>query len=395
MRVILFTGKGGVGKTSVAAATAVQCARAGYRTIVLSTDPAHSLGDSLDVELGTDLTPVLPNLWAHEVSSLHEMERHWAKLHEYAARVFATQGLDDVLAEEVANPPGMDEVASLMWIKHYAERGQHDVLIVDCAPTGETLQLLTFPDVAKWWLDKVYPWERRALKLARPVLQPLMEMPLPSDEVFASVKDLLLDLEGMKKILTDPKITTIRIVLNLEKMVVKEAKRAFTYLNLFGYVTDAVIVNRILPEGLQDQLFQKWQRIHRKYEDEVEISFDPLPILRVPLFDREVVGAAMLQKMAEAVYAGGDPADRLYTESPQRIEKSSGGEYVLGLRLPFIERSDVELAQHDGELVVTIGSYRRGISLPRVLAQRQALGATIEEGELRVRFAKADKVASR
>jgi len=390
VRVILFTGKGGVGKTSVAAATAVECARQGYRTIVMSTDPAHSLGDSLDIELGNELTEIQENLWAHEVSSLHEMERHWAKLHEYAVRVFATQGLDDVLAEEVANPPGMDEVASLMWIKHYAERAQHDVLIVDCAPTGETLQLLTFPDVAKWWLDKVYPWERRALKIARPVLQPLMDMPLPSDEVFASVKDLLLDLEGMKKILTDPSITTIRVVLNLEKMVVKEAKRAFTYLSLFGYVTDAVIVNRILPEGLQDQLFQKWQRIHRKYEDEVEISFDPLPILRVPLFDREVVGPAMLQKMATAIYAGGDPAERMYADSPQRIQKGSGGEYVLGLRLPFIERSDVELAQHDGELFVTIGSYRRDISLPRVLAQRQAVGATIEEGELRVRFAKPD-----
>ncbi|HEX6488671.1 MAG TPA: ArsA family ATPase [Candidatus Dormibacteraeota bacterium] len=393
MRVILFTGKGGVGKTSVAAATAVQCAKQGYRTVVMSTDPAHSLGDSLDLELGQDLTEVAPNLWAHEVSSLHEMERHWAKLHEYAVRVFATQGLDDVLAEEVANPPGMDEVASLMWIKHYAERQQHDVLIVDCAPTGETLQLLTFPDVAKWWLDKVYPWERRALKIARPVLQPLMEMPLPSDEVFASVKDLLLDLEGMKKILTDPQVTTIRIVLNLEKMVVKEAKRAFTYLNLFGYVTDAVIVNRILPEGLQDRLFQQWQRIHRKYEDEVEVSFDPLPILRVPLFDREVVGTPMLQKMAEAIYAGDDPATRLYTETPQRISKV-GGEYVLGLKLPFIERSDVELAQHDGELFVTIGSYRRGISLPRVLAQRKALGAAIEDGELRIRFGKPAKVGA-
>lgn len=394
MRVVLFTGKGGVGKTSVAAATAVQCARQGYRTIVMSTDPAHSLGDSLDLELGQDLTPVTDNLWAHEVSSLHEMERHWAKLHEYAVRVFATQGLDDVLAEEVANPPGMDEVASLMWIKHYAERNEHDVLIVDCAPTGETLQLLTFPDVAKWWLDKVYPWERRALKIARPVLQPLMDMPLPSDEVFASVKDLLLDLEGMKKILTDPQITTIRIVLNLEKMVVKEAKRAFTYLNLFGYVTDAVIVNRILPEGLQDRLFQQWQRIHRKYEDEVEVSFDPLPILRVPLFDREVVGTAMLQKMAEAIYAGDDPASRLYTETPQRITKS-GTEYLLGLKLPFTERSDVELAQHNGELFVTIGGYRRGISLPRVLAQRQALGATIEDGELRIRFGKPEKATAR
>jgi arsenite-transporting ATPase len=176
MRVILFTGKGGVGKTSVAAATAVQCARAGYRTVIMSTDPAHSLGDSFDVELGPDLTQISDNLWAHEVSSLHEMQRHWVKLHEYAVEVFATQGLDEVVAEEVANPPGMDEVASLMWIKHYAQRAEHDVLIVDCAPTGETLQLLTFPDAAKWWLDKIYPWSRRAMRVARPVLQPMMGM---------------------------------------------------------------------------------------------------------------------------------------------------------------------------------------------------------------------------
>ena len=204
----------------------------------MSTDPAHSLGDSFDIELGTDATKVGDNLWAHEVSSLHEMQRHWAKLHEYAVEVFSTQGLDEVIADEVANPPGMDEVASLMWIKHYAQRAEHDVLIVDCAPTGETLQLLTFPDAAKWWLDKIYPWSRRAMRVARPVLQPMMSMPLPSDEVYASLKDLLLDLDGMRKILTNPEITTVRIVLNLEKMVVKEAKRAYTYLNLFGYVTN-------------------------------------------------------------------------------------------------------------------------------------------------------------
>src|SRR6202051_1665402 len=227
MRVILFTGKGGVGKTSVAAASAVRCAKAGYRTVIMRTAPAHSLGDSFDIELGPDLTPITDNLWAHEVSSLHEMQRHWAKLHEYAAEVFATQGLDEVVADEVANPPGMDEIASLMWIKHYAQRAEHDVLIADCAPTGETLQLLTFPDAAKWWLDKIYPWERRAVGGARAGAPPMMGIPLPSDEVYASLKDLLLDLGGMRKVLTDPAITTVRIVLNLEKMVVKEAKRAF------------------------------------------------------------------------------------------------------------------------------------------------------------------------
>jgi len=387
VRVILFTGKGGVGKTSVAAATAVRSARAGYRTVIMSTDPAHSLGDSFDVELGNDATKVADNLWAHEVSSLHEMQRHWAKLHDYAAEVFATQGLDEVVADEVANPPGMDEIASLMWIKHYAQRAEHDLLVVDCAPTGETLQLLTFPDAAKWWLDKIYPWERRAMRLARPMLQPLMGIPLPSDEVYASLKDLLVDLGGMRKVLTDPAMTTVRIVLNLEKMVVKEAKRAYTYLSLFGYVTDAVVVNRLLPGDLHDELFKKWQLIHQRYQVEVEESFAGIPIFNVPLFDREVVGPAMLAKMAEAVYGDQDPVQHFATTSPQRIDKD-GSDYVLTLKVPFADRSEVDLSRRNGELYVTVGNYRREVSLPTVLAKRDTAGATVSDGELRVRFSR-------
>jgi arsenite-transporting ATPase len=387
VRVILFTGKGGVGKTSVAAATAMRCAQLGHRTMVMSTDPAHSLGDSFDTRLGSTAMSLAPNLWAHEVSALHEIERHWKRLHDYVASVFATQGLDDVVAEEVANPPGMDEIASLMWIKHYAERAEHDVLVVDCAPTGETLQLLVFPDAARWWLDKIYPWERRAMKIARPVLQPLLEVPLPSDEIYASIKDLLLDLEGMKRVLTDGGVTSMRLVLNLEKMVVKEAKRAFTYLSLFGYVTDAVVVNRLLPDGLQDELFRKWQAIHHRYAGEVEQSFAPLPIFNVPLFDEEVVGERMLLRMADAIYGDRDPAERFYEGTSQRVVKN-GAEYVLALKMPFVDRGEVALTRQDGELFVTIGNYRREIALPRVLASRDTIGASIEDGELRVRFAR-------
>jgi arsenite/tail-anchored protein-transporting ATPase len=385
MRVILYTGKGGVGKTSVAAASALRCAELGNRTLIMSTDPAHSLGDSFDVELGPKPQQVAKNLWAHEVSALHEMEKHWQKLHDYAASVFATQGLDEVMAEEVATPPGMDEIASLMWIRHHAEKSDYDVLIVDCAPTGETLQLLTFPDAAKWWLDKIYPWERRAMKVARPMLQKMIDVPLPGDDVYVSLRELLIDLEGMKKLLTDTSITSVRIVLNLEKMVVKEAKRAYTYLSLFGYMTDAVIVNRILPEGLTDEFFRGWQKIHSKYQVEVENSFAPLPIMTVPLFDTEVVGLPMLSRMADSIYADTDPSRRLYLGSPQRIEKI-GSEYVLALKLPFMEKSDIDLSRHDGELSITVGSYRREVSLPRVLASRPTLGAAMDGDELKVRF---------
>ena len=387
MRVILFTGKGGVGKTSVAAATALRCARQGERTIVLSTDPAHSLGDSFEAELGAHAQQLEDNLWAHEVSALHELEQHWQRLHEYAVRVFAAQGLDDVVAEEVATPPGMDEVASLMWIKHYAERGEHDVIVVDCAPTGETLQLLMFPDAARWWLDKIYPWERKAMRIARPILQPMLDVPLPTDDVMTSARDLLVDLEGMKKVLVDSGSTSVRLVLNLEKMVVKEAKRAFTYLSLFGYETDAVIVNRRYPTGLTDDLFRRWQDIQERYADEVAQSFHPLPILEVPLFDEEVVGSRMLDRMAETMYGERHPSDRFFEGRAQRVEKV-GKEYVLSLSVPFASKDDVSISRQDGELFVTVGNFKREISLPRTLASRDTVGAALEEGELRVRFGK-------
>jgi arsenite-transporting ATPase len=244
-----------------------------------------------------------------------------------------------------------------------------------------------FPDAARWWLDKIYPWERKAMRIARPVLQPLIDVPLPTDDIYASIKDLLLDLEGMKKVLVDSQVTSVRLVLNLEKMVVKEAKRAFTYLSLFGYVTDAVIVNRTLPAGLQDDLFRKWHRIHQRYAGEVEQSFQPLPILNVPLFDEEVVGERMLLKMAKAVYGDRDPAERFYEGSSQRVERK-GGEYILTLKVPFVDRADVGLTRQDSELFVTVGNYRREIALPRALASRDTVGAALEDGELRVRFAR-------
>ena len=385
MRVILYTGKGGVGKTSVAAATAVRCAQLGYKTLVISTDAAHSLGDSLDVQVDDRPVEIGPNLWAQEVNALHELESHWDRIHTYLTALFASQGVDDIVAEELASPPGMEEVASLMWIKHHKRNDNFDVLVVDCAPTGETLQLLAFPDVARWYLNKIFPIERRVMKVARPMVQPFVNIPLPGDDIFGSVKDLLLDLEGMKKVLGDPKTCTVRLVLNLEKMVVKEAQRAFTYLSLYDYLTDLVVVNRVLPPEVQDSYFDSWRAAQKRYSEVVDTAFSPIPILRTKLFDHEVVGVDALAEMADSIFGERDPAEIYYHSVPQRIQKQ-GDHYELLLHLPFVSKDEVELSVRQDELFVTVGPYKREISLPKSMRGLATRGARLEEGMLRVTF---------
>jgi arsenite-transporting ATPase len=388
MRVILYTGKGGVGKTTVAAATAVRCARLGYRTLVLSTDAAHSLGDSLDMPLADTPTEIAPNLFAQEINALHALEDHWERIHRYVTGLFASQGIDDIVAEELASPPGMEEVASLMWIKHHQSAGLYDVLIVDCAPTGETLQLLAFPDVARWYLNKIFPIERRVMKVARPMVQPFISIPLPGDDIFGSVKDLLIDLESMKKVLGDPRTCTVRIVLNLEKMVVKEAQRAFTYLSLYDYLTDLVIVNRELPPEVTDSYFDSWRQAQVRYSEMVDHAFSPVPIMRTRLFDHEIVGTDNLEEMAQSIYGERDPAEIYYHSVPQRVRKV-GAEYELSLHLPFISKDEITLSHSEGELFVTVGPYKREIALPRVLNGKVTKSAKLEEGMLRVIFGSA------
>ena len=386
MRVILYTGKGGVGKTTVAAATAVRCASLGYRTLVISTDAAHSLGDSLDVEIGDQPTEIAPNLWAQEINALRELEEHWERIHEYLTALFASQeGVDDIVAEELASPPGMEEVASLMQIKHHRATGKFDVLIVDCAPTGETLQLLAFPDVARWYLQRLFPIQRTIAKVARPMVQPFTKIPLPTDEFFGHVKDLLLDLDAMKQILGDPKVCTVRIVLNLEKMVVKEAQRAFTYLSLYDYLTDLIVVNRVLPPEVHDAYFRSWRKAQERYSDLVERSFSPVPIVRTRLFDHEIVGLDHLAEMAGSIYGEDDPTKIYYRAVPQRLLKVGTG-YELHLQLPFVGKEDIDITHREGELFVTVGPYKREISLPRVLNGKKVTRGRLEEGMLSVTF---------
>ena len=388
MRVLLYTGKGGVGKTTVAAATAVRCARLGYRTLVISTDAAHSLGDSLDVSVGEVPTEIAPNLWAQEINALTELVSHWERIHGYLVQLFSAQGVDQIVAEELATPPGMEEVASLMWIKKHKTDGLFDVLVIDCAPTGETLQLLAFPDIARWYLEKIFPLERRVWKVARPMVQPFVSVPLPSDDLFGYAKDLILDLEGMKQILGDPKVCTVRIVLNLEKMVIKEAQRAFTYLSLYDYLTDLVVVNRVLPAEVTDEYFNSWRASQQKYSAMVESAFSPVPIFQSKLFDHEIVGIDQLDEFGLAVYGDNDPSKIFHSTVSQKIVKR-GNDYELQLHLPFVGKEDVDLTHRAGELFVTVGPYKREISLPRALKNKRVSSAKLEEGLLRVMFSEA------
>jgi len=377
MRVILYTGKGGVGKTTVAAATALRCADLGQRTLVISTDAAHSLGDSLDAPLGEEPRAVAPNLWAQEVNALQQLESHWDRIRVYLSSLFASQGVDDIVAEELASPPGMEEVASLMQIRHHKTEGKFDTLIVDCAPTGETLQLLSFPDVARWYLQRLFPASRAVMKVARPMVQPFVSIPLPPDDVFVHIRNLLLDLESMKSILGDPKTCTVRLVLNLEKMVLKEAQRAFTYLSLYDYLVDLVVVNRVLPPEVTDGYFAAWREVQSRYDQTVE-----------SLFDHEIVGLDGLRELASALFAEENPAQVYYHAVPQRLRKVNG-RYELQLQLPFISREDVDVSHSEGELFVTVGAYKREISLPRILNGKVVSRARLDDGLLRVTFAES------
>ncbi len=269
-RTILYTGKGGVGKTSVAASTALAIAQRGFRTVVLSTDPAHSLSDSLETPLGPAPVPVAENLWGQEVQAEAEMERNWNAVQRWLTSVLSDRGVDRILAEELTVPPGMDEIFALLQLKRHHESGEFDVIVVDCAPTGETLRLLSFPEVARWWLEKVFPWEKRILTAARPFARTIMDLPLPGNDVLAEVHGLVRNLIEMSEILRNRERASIRLVMNPERMVIKEAQRTFTYLNLYGYLTDAVVVNRVFPDAVEGGYFAAWREVQQEQLELVE-----------------------------------------------------------------------------------------------------------------------------
>ena len=384
MRIILYTGKGGVGKTSVAAATAVHCAAQGLRTIVLSTDPAHSLADSFDLPLGAEPVEIAPRLWGQETDIFHNMQLYWGTIQEWLHSLFTWRGLDDVVSEEIAVLPGMEELASLLWINEHHRSGNYDIIIVDCAPTAETLRLLTFPEVGRWWLEKILPLERQVAKVVRPILRPMTGIPVPDEPVFDAVEDLFRRLELLHDLLVGPD-ASMRLVLNPEKMVIKEAQRTLTQLNLYEYQTDLIVCNRVLPAGAQEGYFSAWLAAQQRHLADIADGFAPIPLVTIPWFQEEVVGLERLQQMGQVLFADKDPAAKHFA-GRSHIVRRDGDTYTLRLPLPMATKEEVGLLRTGEELVVRIGSVRRNIVLPYVLAQQDVAGARFEGDTLVISF---------
>jgi arsenite-transporting ATPase len=383
-RTILYTGKGGVGKTSVAACTARRCAAAGLRTLVLSTDPAHSLAESLEVPLGSEPLEISGDLWGQEVHAQDEMERHWSGVQGWLGELLIERGIDRISAQELTVPPGMDELFALLRLQGHHESDEWDAIIVDCAPTGETLRLLSFPDVARWWIEKVFPFERQILAAARPIARSLLDIPLPSQAVFADMQRLSENLIAMNEILRDRARCTVRLVMNPDRMVIGEAMRTFTYLNLYGYLTDAVVVNRVFPADVGDY-FARWREVQEEHLELVRSAFSPVPVLSAPYFDQEVIGAEMLDRLADALFSEADAGAVLHDAVTQQLMVASD-RASLRLSIPFASKGEISLKQVGLELIVGVDGQRRTILLPPTLAGFRPTGATFEDGALEITF---------
>ena len=388
MRTILYTGKGGVGKTSVAAATALKAASAGRKVLVMSTDPAHSLSDAFDEEVGPEPKEMASGLFAQEMEYASMLEEYWAEIQEYLTTFYEWQGSDPLTAEELTMLPGMDELFGLLMVRRHHKEALYDALILDAAPTGETLRLLSLPDQISWYVEKIFPIQRRAARVIRPVAHRVrtnLLPPLPEDNFFGALQRFYRAVVGVEDILTDGDEASVRIVVNAEKMVIAEARRAYTYLNLYDYRVDAVVVNRLLPEEVSDPYFDRWREAQERHMREIEDSFSPIPIFKARLFDREMYGLDALAALAEDVFGDEEPLALFCRGATHEILKSNG-EYEVVLNLPLVQKKSVDLSKKGAELLVKIGGYKRNVLLPDSMVRLKAAGAKVEGDKLRVRL---------
>jgi len=383
-RILLYTGKGGVGKTSVAAATALMCAGRGMRTLVVSTDIAHSLGDALDVPVGPTPTQIIDNLWAHEPDVFFNISKYWRTIQSYFSSLFAWGGLDEVMAEEMTVLPGMDELGNLLWIADHVDKGAYDIIVVDAAPTGETLRLLSLPEASRWWIERIAPIGKRVQRLGGPVLRRIVGVPLPSNDVYESAEQLLERLGYVHRLLSNPDTSSVRLVLNLERVSIQEAQRSFTYFHLYGYPSDLIVANRVLPSGA-GPYFDAWREAQSRYLPMVVEQFAPVPVRTIPFFDKEMVGLDRLRELGAALFADSDPSEFLYRGRPYSVARDGTG-YVLSLELPFTSKEEISLSRKSDELVLQVGAWRRNLVLPRLLLDAPTQGAKMEDRTLTVRF---------
>jgi arsenite-transporting ATPase len=383
MRIILYLGKGGVGKTTTAAATAARAAELGHRTLVVSTDVAHSLADAIDRPLGSQPTEVAPNLWGQEINVLDEIRQHWGKLQEHLQTLLRRKGVDEVAAEELSVIPGMEEVVSLLHIRKQAQEGNFDAVIVDAAPTGETIRLLTMPEMFQWYAGRVLSWEGSTMKLARPLVRALV----PASDMFDALPKFMTEVDALRATLTDPKISSYRLVMTPERMVLREAQRAATYLALYGYPVDGAVLNRVLPAsaGDDDSFAGQLRQMQEGYRREAHSLFTPLPIWEAPFEPRDLRGIADLRMLGRTIFGDADPTSVFFSGKTQEITKM-GDEYILKLPLPHVELEKVNMVKRGDQLFVEIGTFRREMILPLVLAERDASRAVFRHGALEVRF---------
>ena len=395
MRILLFSGKGGVGKTSLAAATGLQLSRLGYRTLVMSVDPAHSLADSFDLETSLfhsqtgDPFSINDRLAIHEVNIQLEIKRYWKEISTYVVAVLRTSGIDDVEAEELAILPGMEELSAMMYVNQYRREGRYDVIVLDCAPTAESLRFVSMPTTIDWYMKHVFPFQRGLLKAVRPLANRVSPVELPSDSYFANILSLFQRLDGIGEIMEDPRITSVRLVTNPEKMVLRETQRAFVYFTLHGLTVDGILVNRVLPDTVTDTYFREWHASQGKVLKEIDQYFAPVPVKRVPLFMHEVLGSERLEELARELYRPDeDPSEVTRTEAPYSFVKNNS-HYEVHLQLPFAIKGDVGLFKKGDELVVQVGTLRRHIGLPTSMASLAPSKARLENKQLIVEMKEA------